>query len=222
MAQVDPVEFFTVDGDVVDGRLVGVDEDIVAGFQDFGGGVVDRVGDGLWQRSWDWWARGEVHFQAAVVGLADGQEAAGGAEADFGGFGLDVVEDGVGAGEGGVAAEVHLDVRGEPTQAVVGFGIVWCGDDVGGLGDGHFLGHSEHPLVFRPARQGDHAGGVAAERVLGKGVDSIAGQAHFFFDSNSSIHSCAVPFNDWETSSKFSIKEDNSPGFVFFKLTVTF
>ena len=49
VAEVDLVEFGAVDGDVVQGRLVGVDEDVIARFQDFNGGMVDGVGDGLGQ-----------------------------------------------------------------------------------------------------------------------------------------------------------------------------
>ena len=48
VAEVDPVEFFAVDLDVVDGRLAGVDEDVIAGLQDFEGGVVERACDGFW------------------------------------------------------------------------------------------------------------------------------------------------------------------------------
>ena len=47
MAQVDPVEFGAVDADGVDGGLLRVDKDIIAGFQDFRRRVVERVGDGI-------------------------------------------------------------------------------------------------------------------------------------------------------------------------------
>ena len=47
VAEVDLVELGAVDGDRIDGRLVRVDEDVIAGFQDFGGGVVQRLGDGF-------------------------------------------------------------------------------------------------------------------------------------------------------------------------------
>ena len=54
VAQVDLVEFGAVDADGVDGGLVGVDEDVIAGFQDFGWRVVERVGDGIRKGSGLW------------------------------------------------------------------------------------------------------------------------------------------------------------------------
>ena len=86
-----------------------------------------------------------------------------------------MVQDGVRAGQGGVAAEVHFDVGGEPAEVVVrAVFSIWSRDDIGGFCDGHFLGHPEHPLVFGPTVEWDDAGGIAAKRVLGEGVDAEA------------------------------------------------
>ena len=175
MAQVDLVEFGAVDADGVDGVLVGVNEDVIAGFQDFGGCVVECVGDGVREESGLGRTRGEVHLEAAVVGLAHGQGATGGREADRRGVGREVVQDGVGAGQGGVAAEVHFDVGGEPAEVVVRAVFSFRSrDDVSGFGDRHFLCHPEHPLVFGPTVEGDDAGRVAAKGVLGEGVNAEA------------------------------------------------
>ena len=94
---------------------------------------------------------GEIEFDpvAAAVG---GQQSAARVEARLGAFGqMAVLPQHVGAGQGGVAAEIHLDRGREPAQ-VVAVGLF---DQEGGFGEVHFARHVAHPLV----------GGVGRRRV---------------------------------------------------------
>ncbi len=177
VAQVNAVKLVAVNADVIQGLLIGVDEHEVAGLVHLDGSVVEGLGDGLGEFCRQRGTRGQVHFEPAVIAFSDRQEAAGRAKGHALSLWGQVVEDGVGAGQCSVAAEVHLNVGGEPPQVKIccwdAFSL-WSGDDISGFGDGVFLRHAKHPTVAGPGGQGHDAGGIAAKRILCKGVDAKA------------------------------------------------
>ena len=70
------------------------------------------------------------------------------------------------AGERGVAAEIHLDGRGQPAQTVSAvFGM-----QKRGLGEVHFAGDIAHPLFIGAAGSTHTAAGFPAK---GRGRESI-------------------------------------------------
>lgn len=99
--------------------------------------------------------------------FAGGEQAAAGVETGFGFRGQTArLPEGVGAGKSGVATQVHLHRRGEPTQAVA----VGLGDQKGGFGEIHFQGHRLHPRGISRFIQHTDSRGVAAEGLVGEGV----------------------------------------------------
>ncbi len=80
---------------------------------------------------------------------------------------------GMGGGEGGVAAERDLGPRGEPAQRPVGVAARGQAVQEGGLGEVDLGGELLHPLVGgeRVPVEDQDAGRVPGERAVGEGVD---------------------------------------------------
>ncbi len=120
-------------------------------------------------------AGGKIQFEFVEVASHDGERAGERIEDEaFTGL-AEFAEDDVGGGEGGVAAEVDLDGRGEPAEVeAIGGGA----NEEGGFGEAVFEGDALEERVVEPGVERDDGGGIAGEDAIGEGVDPIKRKLH--------------------------------------------
>ena len=102
------------------------------------------------------------------------KQPASGVEGDAPGRIGEVHEAYVGCCQGGVAAEIDLDGRRKPADAVR-FAV---GMDESGFGEVVFGGDGLHQRIVERLLCDDDGGGVAAEEAVGKGIDVVDGELH--------------------------------------------